>query len=119
MNINMINIRKENIMFISRLSDLGVGVCRAGHPDVPEGADKEYTTIHVTGAETVFLNFLPMAILGTIGVTDCGHTTIAVSGSNNVFAEFMPVHRIGDVGIINEGSGEHVVVTGSDDVDND
>ena len=106
-------------MLVSRLTDLGVGVCRAGHPDVPEGSDKDYVTIHVSGADTVFTNFLPQAIIGTIGVTDCGHTTTAVSGSDSVFAEFMPIHRIGDVGIINEGSGEHVVVTGSDDVNND
>lgn len=106
-------------MFVSRLTDLGVGLCRAGHSDVAAGSDKDYVTVHVSGADTVFTNFLPQAIIGTIGVTDCGHTTTAVSGSDSVFAEFMPIHRIGDIGIINEGDGEHVVVSGSDDVNND
>lgn len=106
-------------MFVTRVGDLGAGNCRAGHPDVPVGSDKPYTTVHVSGADTVFTNFVPQAILGTIGVTDCGHTTTAVSGSNSVFAEYMPIHRIGDVGVINEGDGEHVVVSGSDDVNND
>jgi uncharacterized Zn-binding protein involved in type VI secretion len=106
-------------MFVSRVSDLGAGVCRAGHPDVPVGSNKDYVTVHVSGADTVFTNFLPQAIIGTIGVTDCGHSTTAVSGSDSVFAEFMPIHRIGDVGVINEGEGEHVVVSGSDDVNND
>jgi hypothetical protein len=106
-------------MYVSRVSDLGAGVCRAGHPGVPVGSNKDYTTVHVSGAETVFTNFLPQAIIGTIGSTDCGHTTTAVSGSDSVFAEFMPIHRIGDIGVINEGDGEHVVITGSDDVNND
>jgi hypothetical protein len=115
----MINTQKENVMFVSRLSDLGAGNCRAGHPDVRKGTNKGYVTMHISGAETVFTNFLPQAIIGTIGTTDCGHTTTAVSGSDTVFAEFMAIHRIGDVGVINEGDGEHVVVSGSDNVSND
>lgn len=101
-------------MFVSRVNDLGEGVCRAGHPGVPVGSDKQYVTIHISGAETVFTNFIPQTIVGSIGETDCGHTTTAVSGSDTVFAEFMPIHRIGDLGVINEGDGEHVVVSGSD-----
>jgi len=106
-------------MYVSRVSDLGAGVCRAGHPGVPVGVDIDYITVHISGAETVFTNNLPQAIIGTVGTTDCGHTTTAVSGSDTVFAEHMPIHRIGDVGVINEGSGEHVVISGSDDVNND
>ena len=102
----------------SRVGDLGQGFCLAGHSDVPVGSPKSYITTHVSGADTVFTNFQPQTIVGTIGVTDCGHTTTAVSGSDTVFAEFMPIHRIGDIGIINEGGGEHAVITASDDVEN-
>jgi uncharacterized Zn-binding protein involved in type VI secretion len=102
----------------SRVNDLGHGYCKAGHPDVPRGSPKEYTTIHITGAQTVFTNHLPQTIVGTIGETSCGHTTTAITGSDTVFAEFMPVHRIGDIGVINEGDGEHVVITASDNVEN-
>lgn len=106
-------------MFVSRVGDLGSGTCRAGHPGKPVGVPVDYVTVHISGADTVFTNFVPQAIIGTIGTTDCGHTTTAISGSDTVFAEFMPIHRIGDIGVINEGDGEHVVVTGSDDVNND
>jgi uncharacterized Zn-binding protein involved in type VI secretion len=103
---------------ISRVGDLGDGKCLAGHSDVPEGSSKSYVVTHITGADTVFLNNQPMAIVGTIGETDCGHTTTAITGSDNVFAENVPVHRVGDIGVINEGDGEHVVITGSDNVRN-
>jgi len=94
-------------MQVSRVSDLGAGICRT------HTAPVNYITVHVSGASTVLVNFLPMAIIGTIGVTNCGHTTKAVSGSPTVFAEFKATHRIGDIGVIVEGSGEHVVISGS------
>lgn len=103
---------------LSRVGDHGHGECLAGHDDVDEGDPKEYITTHITGAQTVFTNFMPQAIVGSIGETDCGHTTTAITGSDTVFAEFMGVHRIGDVGIINEGDGEHLVITSSMDVNN-
>lgn len=103
---------------VSRVGDLGEGQCKAGHSDVPRGRPKDYVVTHITGAQTVFLNNRPMAIVGTIGETDCGHTTTALTGSDTVFAENSPVHRVGDVGIINEGDGEHTVITGSEDVSN-
>jgi uncharacterized Zn-binding protein involved in type VI secretion len=96
-------------MQISRVGDLGSGVC-PNHV-VPVS----YITTHISGASTVFVNGAPMAILGTIGTTSCGHTTMAVSGAGSVFAEYMPVHRVGDIGVINEGGGQHVVISGSND----
>jgi uncharacterized Zn-binding protein involved in type VI secretion len=97
-------------MKVTRVGDLGAGVCRAHIVPV------SYVTTHISGAKTVFANGAPMAVLGTIGATSCGHTTMAVSGSSTVFIEGLPVHRVGDVGVINEGSGEHVVISGSGDV---
>lgn len=103
---------------VSRVGDLGEGKCFAGHLDVPRGLPKSYIVTHITGADTVFINNQPMTIVGTIGETDCGHTTTAITGSDTVFAENMPIHRIGDVGAINEGDGDHIVITASDDVGN-
>ena len=103
---------------VSRLSDIGTGTCKAGHPDVPVGSPKDYAVSYISGAQSVFVNNLPMLIIGSQGTTDCGHTTTAISGSDTEFAEYLAIHRIGDIGIINEGDGEHIVVTGSSDVDN-
>jgi hypothetical protein len=102
---------------ISRTQDLGTGQCRAGHPGVPRGVPKDFTVQFISGANTVFLNNRPMTIIGSLGETDCGHTTTAVSGSGTVFAENMAVHRLNDVGIINEGPGEYVSITASDNAD--
>lgn len=66
-------------MKITRVGDLGAGVCRAHIVPV------SYVTTHISGAKTVFANGAPMAVLGTIGATSCGHTTMAVSGSSTVF----------------------------------
>jgi hypothetical protein len=104
---------------LARVGDLGSGQCRAGHPGVPVGTPLDYVTTYVSGCETVFTNYLPQTVIGSIGVTDCGHTTTCVSGSETVFAEYMPVHRIGDIDVINEGPGEDICISGSDDVDND
>ena len=98
---------------VTRVGDIGQGTCNV-HRD-----PTAYTTVHVTGASTVYTNNVPQAIIGTQGATSCGHTTPAVSGSSTVFAESSPIHRIGDIGVINEGSGEHLVISGSPDVDND
>jgi hypothetical protein len=100
---------------IARTQDLGHGECKAGHPDVPVGQPKEFTTSFISGASTVFLDNKPLVIVGSIGETDCGHTTTAVSGSGTVFAENMPVHRLNDVGVINEGEGEYHVISTSND----
>ena len=102
----------------SRVGDLGAGTCLAGHPDVPRGSPKSYVTTHISGAQTVFTNNVPQTIVGTLGVTDCGHTTTAVSGSDSVFAEGQSVHRLGDIGVINEGDGDHIVITASNNVSN-
>jgi uncharacterized Zn-binding protein involved in type VI secretion len=103
---------------IARVGDIGVGKCRAGHPGFPVGTPKDFVTTFITGASTVFLNNVPMAVISdTIGETDCGHTTTAISGSSTVFAENKPVHRLSDLGIINEGAGEYEVISNSDNVE--
>jgi len=100
-----------------RIGDVGDGVCRAGHEDVEEGDDKPMITTLITGAATVFTNFLMQTTVGSVGSTDCGHTTTEITGSPTVFAEFMPVTRLGDYGEVNEGAGgEYTTVSASSNV---
>jgi len=101
----------------AKLGDTGKGNCLAGHPDVKKGVPKPYITTYVEGCDTVFLNNQPLVTISHQGKTDCGHTTTCVAGSDNVFAEHQPVHRIGDDDKINEGDGDDVCVSGSDNVD--
>lgn len=97
---------------LARVGDYGHGNCRAGHSDVPKGSNKEMMTQFVTGSNDVFFNGAPVAVLGTIGVTDCGHHTQAMSGSQTVFVNGLPAHRVGDVGVVTEdGGGDYTVVT--------
>lgn len=102
---------------IAKVGDLGHGYCKAGHPDVEVGQPKEFVTTFVNGATSVFLNGVPVAVVTTIGDSDCGHTTTAISGSGSVFAENLAVHRLNDIGVINEGEGEYVVITSSNDTE--
>jgi uncharacterized Zn-binding protein involved in type VI secretion len=73
----------------------------------------------VTGASTVFMNNQPVAIVGSVGATDCGHHTEALTGSPTVFVENQPMHRVGDVGVVTEtGGGDYEMITGSSTGDN-
>lgn len=100
----------------ARVTDIGHGECYAGHDDVPEGEPKEFVTTFVTGAATVFMNNKPVALVGSVGYTDCGHTTTALTGSNTVFVEGKAIHQKGDIGTINEGDGVYHCVSASPDV---
>lgn len=103
---------------IATIGDIGEGVCYAGHPDVPKDKPKDMTTTLITGDATVFVNNLPVATLGSIGETDCGHTTTAISASTTVYVGFLPVHRLGDTGVVNEDGeqGSYEMITGSGNV---
>jgi uncharacterized Zn-binding protein involved in type VI secretion len=103
-------------MKLVRVGDLCEGECRAGHPDVQIGLPKKFVAVYISGAGSVFINGTPQAIVGSLGETDCGHTITAIGGSDSVFAENQPIYRIGDLGAINEGEGECVAISGSDNV---
>jgi hypothetical protein len=105
-------------MQVARLGDICDGECRVGHVDVEEGEPKKFVAVFISGAETVFTNHIPQIIVGSLGEADCGHTISAIAGSDTVFAEFMPIHRIGDLIVVNEGEGEGVSISSSDDVGN-
>lgn len=89
---------------MSKLGDIGVGVCPC-HTS-PVG----YTTVFVTGAPTVNNDGSNTCIVTTVGVASCGHPTIALTGSPNVYATGQPVHRVGDMGA---NCGPYTTVTGS------
>lgn len=91
----------------SRIGDIGLGVCP--HHTHPES----YTTVFVSGADSVLVNDSPCAIVGTIGISTCGHMTVALTGSTTVTSENQANHRIGDIGI---NYGLYTTVTGSNDV---
>lgn len=94
--------------FQSRVGDIGVGVCPCHDSPVT------YTTVFVSGASSVITNNKISTIIGTIGISSCGHPTIALTGSGTVIKENKGSHRIGDTGA---NCGPYVVVTGSPDVD--
>jgi uncharacterized Zn-binding protein involved in type VI secretion len=84
--------------------DIGVGVCPCHTSPV------SYTTMFITGASTVTLDGQPMAIVGSIGISSCGHATTALTGSPISTANGQPIHRVGDTG---SNCGAYTVLTGS------
>jgi len=90
----------------SRVGDIGIGICPCHQSPV------QYTTVFVTGAETVKTNELTTTIISTIGMASCGHPTVALTGSPSVLMENKPVHRIGDTGT---NCGPYTSITGSSD----
>ena len=92
---------------VSRIGDIGVGVCPCHVPPVG------YVTTFITGCPTVFTNNRITTIIGTIGAATCGHPTTALTGSpSKVTMCNQPVHRVGDTGA---NCGGYVVVSGSPD----
>lgn len=102
---------------VAKVGDQGHGNCYAGHPDVKKGKPKEMTTEFLTGSPDVFINGMPMATVGTIGHTTCGHHTEALTGSSTVFVNGMPVHLLGSIGVVtDDGGGDYDTITASTDV---
>jgi len=101
---------------VTRIADLGEGVCLNGHEDVPRGEPKPFTTTFITGSNNVFANWIPVVRIGDFGKTDCGHDTEAASGSTTVFVNNRFVHRIGDIGKVVGDGDTYEVITGSGDV---
>lgn len=93
---------------ISKLGDIGVGVCAAHEFPIP------FVTVFVTGSPNVLTNGVPSTIIGTIGISSCGHPTVAILGSGTVFANTLGVHRLGDIGSI--AGGVYVDIIGSPNV---
>ncbi len=96
---------------VTRISvDIGIGTCPCH--DSPVG----YTTLFVTGAPHTTVEGHPAGVVGTVGVSSCGHSTIALTGSSISDSDNAPLHRIGDTG---SNCGPYTVVTGSPVVESD
>lgn len=93
---------------ISRVGDIGVGICPCHITPV------QYTTVFSDGCSIVKTNGMITTIVGTIGVSSCGHPTIAITGSNVINLCNKQVHRVGDVG---SNCGPYTSISGSEDVD--
>lgn len=92
----------------SKLGDIGIGVCCCHDSCV------NYTTVFVTGSDSVTTNKPASAIIGTVGIASCGHPTVALTSEELVRKENKGSHRIGDTGA---NCGPYVTVTGSYDVE--
>lgn len=93
-----------------RVGDIGVGVCCCHSGCIG------YVTTFITGASSppVNANSLIACIIGTIGVSSCGHPTTALTGSATVRHNGSGAHRIGDTGA--NCGGPYTAVSGSPDV---
>ena len=89
---------------ISRLGDVGEGNCSVRNHN-------RVTTTFITGASTVFIENIPVTIIGTVGEASCRDLSTALTGSPNVFVENIAVHRIGDTGEIVQGT--YTSITGA------
>lgn len=94
---------------LGRIGDIGLGTCTCHRSPV------QYVTTIVSGATNVNVNAEPAALVGSIGVSSCGHVTTALTGSGTVIANGAPVHRQGDMG---QNCGPYTLVTGSPNVFN-
>jgi hypothetical protein len=92
---------------VCRVGDIGVGVC----PNHPHSVN--YTTVFVSGIADVVADDSEVCIVGTVGMSTCGHPTIALSGSDVCNADGLGLHRVGDVGA---NFGPYTAILGADDV---
>ena len=91
---------------VSRVGDIGIGICYAhAHP-------LQYTTTFVTGIDDGLTDDLVTCIVGTIGISSCGHPTVALTGSTISTGDNEPIHRVGDTGA---NFGPYTSITGSSD----
>lgn len=95
----------------AREGDQGQGVCYGHSSPTP------FTTTFTSQgcAVSTVSNGKATAVIGTKGVTTCGHTTTATTGSSTVTKEGKACHRVGDTGICDAG-GYYTVISGSPNI---
>jgi len=92
---------------ISRVTDLGVGICCCHNKPVCI----PMTGMLVTGASTVNVENQPDSRIGDIMLGFCGHIGIVITGSPTLTVEYSPTARVGDMfagcftGVIITGAG--------------
>ena len=89
---------------IARLGDTTKGTCYSHTSPIDVGG-----TI-ITGSSNDFADGYPVARLGDIIKSDCGHYSTIITASSNSFSDGLGVARLGDI-----GSGEYkcTIITGS------
>lgn len=92
---------------LGRIGDIGVGVCPHHR------RSKNYITNIVTGSDTVLVNGEPCAVVGSIGISTCGHPTVALLGASTVNSTGSGAHREGDIGV---NYGTYILLSGSSNV---
>lgn len=76
---------------VSRMMDMAVGICTCHKNPMPTiGWIYPSTT-------TVLVNSLPVARMGDIVITACGHMGYVMNGSTTVLTQSLPTARIGDI----------------------
>lgn len=95
----------------ARVGDTGSGICYGHLVPTP------FTTTFTSGANSCLVNGKPACVVGSTGITSCGHTTTATTGSSINYKEGKPSHRVGDAGVVDGGLGTYIVDTGSPDTE--
>lgn len=91
---------------IGKVGSIGVGTCPCHPPSPPV----QYNTIIASGAVNCNVNGVPMAIIGSVGISSCGHATVALTGSSTKFANGQGLHKVGDIG---QNCGNYILLTGA------
>jgi len=89
----------------AKLGSIGNGFCPC-HPPFPPVF---YTTTIIQGQPTYLTNGMPTAIIGSIGISSCGHSTVAITGSSTHLSTGLGIHRLGDTGA---NCGNYSIVAG-------
>lgn len=94
---------------ISRIGDVGVGICCC-HPPIPCIG---MSGILITAAQTHISEGSNVSRIGDIVLGSCGHTGVMVSGNSSYISEGSPVTSIGDsfsgcfTGTLTTGANTH------------
>lgn len=89
---------------VGTIQQIGYGTCPC------HLGPRFYATVIASGAINVNTNSLSNAIIGSVGISSCGHSTVALTGSSTVNANSLGLHRIGDIGT---NCGSYYLATGS------
>lgn len=91
---------------VCRVGDTGMGQCPLHLPLPPI----PYNTVIMSGSPVALTQTLPIATIGSPGISTCGHPTVSMMGSTISTSTALGLHRLGDTGL---GGGPYVMTIGS------